>query len=260
MGSGDHAAQAAALTTDGDAPTTTVAAGVPRVREGPLVAGQSLGRYVVLQPVGSGGMSMVYAAYDPELDRRIALKMVRPRASEGPRSGEDRRRLVREAQAMARLSHWNPGVRADLGRGLADLPRGADAWSRVEPRIAKWVEHWSGQARDACEAHLVGRTQSGELYDARMRCLDDARTALVSRLALLGAPDRDVVVRATSLVDGLPDVQRCGDLERLAEPTPLPTDPARRDAIAAVAERAAELEAWADAGRHHDASPRTGAL
>ena len=62
-----------------------------------------IGRFLVLKVVGSGGMGQVFAAYDPKLDRHVALKLV-PRADG---SGEWQDRLVREAQAMARLSHPN---------------------------------------------------------------------------------------------------------------------------------------------------------
>ncbi|MCB9565702.1 MAG: protein kinase [Myxococcales bacterium] len=61
-----------------------------------------IGRYTVVRPVGAGGMGMVYAAYDEELDRRIAVKLLRSDSSE-----HDQARLLREAQAMAKLSHPN---------------------------------------------------------------------------------------------------------------------------------------------------------
>jgi serine/threonine-protein kinase len=64
--------------------------------------GTSLGRYLILEKVGAGGMGVVYAAYDPKLDRRIALKALR---SNTGRDEAARARLVREAKAMARLSH-----------------------------------------------------------------------------------------------------------------------------------------------------------
>src|SRR5438445_221729 len=59
-----------------------------------LSRGATIGRYVVLAPVGSGGMGEVFAAYDPELDRRVALKLLRAGAEAG---GERARtRLLRE--------------------------------------------------------------------------------------------------------------------------------------------------------------------
>ncbi|MFO0633404.1 MAG: serine/threonine-protein kinase [Nannocystaceae bacterium] len=75
--------------------------------------GQTIGRYVVIDRVGEGGMGVVYAAYDPELDRKLALKLLHQ--GSGERAEARRIRLVREAQAMARLSHRNVIVVHDVG-------------------------------------------------------------------------------------------------------------------------------------------------
>ncbi len=80
-----------------------------------LAAGDKLGRYVVLELLGSGGMGEVYTAYDPELDRRIALKVIRPSAGNSGNQTETRGRLAREAQAMAQLSHPNVIPVFDVG-------------------------------------------------------------------------------------------------------------------------------------------------
>ncbi len=82
--------------------------------EGELTRGAAIGRYVVLERLGAGGMGVVYAAYDPQLDRRVALKLVRG-AGGGGSSPEGRSRLVREAQTMARLSHPNVVAVHDAG-------------------------------------------------------------------------------------------------------------------------------------------------
>ena len=77
---------------------------------GGLPHGTTIRRYVVVNEVGAGAMGVVYAAYDYGLDRRVALKLLRD-----PRPGAARKRLLREAQALAKLSH--PGVIAvyDVG-------------------------------------------------------------------------------------------------------------------------------------------------
>src|SRR5439155_5865060 len=76
---------------------------------------KALGRYVVERELGSGGMGLVYAAYDPELGRKVALKLVRPRASGKMGPSEGRARLLREAQAMAQLTHPNVVAIHDVG-------------------------------------------------------------------------------------------------------------------------------------------------
>jgi serine/threonine protein kinase/tetratricopeptide (TPR) repeat protein len=81
----------------------------------PLARGASIGRYVVLGLVGRGGMGEVYAAYDPELDRKVAVKLLRVKAGNGVSLAEGRQRTLREAQAIARLSHPNVVVAYDVG-------------------------------------------------------------------------------------------------------------------------------------------------
>jgi eukaryotic-like serine/threonine-protein kinase len=80
-----------------------------------LGRGASIGRYVVLGLVGRGGMGEVYAAYDPELDRKVAVKLLRIKPGNGVPLTEGRQRTLREAQAIARLSHPNVVVVYDVG-------------------------------------------------------------------------------------------------------------------------------------------------
>ena len=80
-----------------------------------LTPGVTLGRYTVLGIVGKGAMGEVYAAYDPELDRKIAIKLLRVGAREDGAATEGRIRLMREAQAIAKLSHPNVVTVYDVG-------------------------------------------------------------------------------------------------------------------------------------------------
>jgi len=76
-----------------------------------------MSRFMVIDTIGSGGMGVVLAAYDPELDRKIAIKLLRPDVWQGEEAAErGKRRLMREAQAMGRLSHPNVITVFEVGR------------------------------------------------------------------------------------------------------------------------------------------------
>jgi len=68
-----------------------------------LEPGRRIGRFVIRKRLGEGGMGVVLAGHDPELGRRVAIKLVRTDVDRPPY----RARLMREAQAMARLEHPN---------------------------------------------------------------------------------------------------------------------------------------------------------
>ena len=78
-----------------------------------LARGTTVGRYLVLERLGTGGMGKVYAAYDPQLDRKLALKLLRDDLGRNQR--QYRARMLREAQAMARLAHPNVIAVHDVG-------------------------------------------------------------------------------------------------------------------------------------------------
>jgi len=82
-----------------------------------------LSRYLLLQRIGKGGFGSVFAAYDPELDRRVAIKLIHGR--EGRRQTAEQRRevLLRESQALAQFCHPNVVTIHDVGTyDLRDHP------------------------------------------------------------------------------------------------------------------------------------------
>jgi eukaryotic-like serine/threonine-protein kinase len=86
------------------------------VDESGLTPGTHLGRYVVLDVRGSGGMGVVLSAYDPELNRKVALKLMRPTKSDRRRERKGKAgRLLQEAQALAKLAHPNVITVYDVG-------------------------------------------------------------------------------------------------------------------------------------------------
>ena len=69
-----------------------------------LAPGTTLGRYQILEPLGSGGMATVYKAYEPSLDRTVALKVIRQGFAE---DADFAARFRTEAQSVAKLDHPN---------------------------------------------------------------------------------------------------------------------------------------------------------
>jgi tRNA A-37 threonylcarbamoyl transferase component Bud32/tetratricopeptide (TPR) repeat protein len=124
-----------------------------------LAPGVMVERYQVLSLVGRGAFGAVYAAYDPDLDRRIALKLVRHGRA------EDEERFLREARAMARLASPHVVAVHDVGRvdaGLFIAMEFVDgetlgAWLAAEERSpAQIVEVFVQAARGLAAAHAAG--------------------------------------------------------------------------------------------------------
>jgi tRNA A-37 threonylcarbamoyl transferase component Bud32/tetratricopeptide (TPR) repeat protein len=128
----------------------------------PLGPGARIGRYFVLSFLGAGAMGMVYAAYDPQLDRKVALKLIRREVSD---DADRQGRLVREAQALARVNHPNVTAVYDAGHDgnqiylAMELVDGdtLDAWLRAERRsVDDLVEKFLAAGRGLAAAHAAG--------------------------------------------------------------------------------------------------------
>ncbi len=157
MGGGDDETTGSATTVD----TRTMSEGeISRStsEEPELETGTLLGRYLIVDRRGAGGMGVVYAAYDPELDRRVAIKLMRSARWDT----RGRSRLLREAQAMARLSHPNVVTVYDVGTFgdqvflAMELVNGVTAkrWCREAPRSWRAVLNVFVQAgRGLAAAH-----------------------------------------------------------------------------------------------------------
>src|SRR5215470_5396462 len=72
-----------------------------------LGPGARVGRFRIIERLGEGGMGIVFSAYDPDLDRRVALKVLRADSAADGSATAGRERLLREARALARLRHPN---------------------------------------------------------------------------------------------------------------------------------------------------------
>lgn len=128
--------------SDADPPAAPSDEAAPE--DGGLVSGAEIGRYVLLRPLATGGMGVVYLAFDPELDRNVALKLVLPRRRA---RADEPDALVAEARALAKLSHPNVIQVYDVGRwgdrvyvALEYVEgRTLDAWLRATTRTPREI-------------------------------------------------------------------------------------------------------------------------
>ena len=124
-------------------------------------AGAVLGRYQLEHELGAGAMGVVYAAFDPDLERRVAVKVLRVVAP----SPEAKDRLLREARAMARLSHSNVVTVHEVGTAngrdfvAMELIRGEPLidWLRATRRTPDAIiDAFLAAGRGLAAAHAAG--------------------------------------------------------------------------------------------------------
>ncbi|MFO0631245.1 MAG: serine/threonine-protein kinase [Nannocystaceae bacterium] len=119
-------------------------------------AGTRIGRYVVLHAVGQGASGLVVAAWDDELGRKVAIKLLPPRdAAAGDR-------LTREGRALARLAHANVLRIHDVGEHeqrvfmVMEYVEGAPLPARPGGTIAQRLAPWLAAGRGLAAAHAAG--------------------------------------------------------------------------------------------------------
>ena len=125
---------------------------------------RQVGRFIPLKVLGQGGMGVVYAAYDPDLDRKVALKLLLVK-DEGTDLQAGKARLMREAQAMARVSHphvipvFEVGTWGDQVFVAMELVEGGTLreWSQAKPRSWREVlEKYLAAGQGLAAAHAAG--------------------------------------------------------------------------------------------------------
>jgi ABC-type branched-subunit amino acid transport system substrate-binding protein len=147
-----------------------------------------VGRYVIQSLLGEGGMGRVYAAHDPALERSVALKLLRPDVAVPDLES----RLLREAKAMARITHPHVIAVYDAGRHgdqvyiAMELVSGGTlrAWQTKEPR--GWraiVDVYLRAGEGLAEAHAAGIVHRDFKPD-NVLVGDDAKTVRVTDFGL----------------------------------------------------------------------------
>lgn len=98
---------------------------------------KNIARYVVLRRLGEGAMGVVYSAYDPDLDRKVAIKIVREDSGLGT---VGHNRIKQEAQAMAKVAHPNVVNVYEVGEYAS--PRGRSIFIAMEFVAGQSLEQW----------------------------------------------------------------------------------------------------------------------
>jgi hypothetical protein len=119
---------------------------------------QCIGRYEILHELGSGAQGVVYAAFDPDLQRQVAIKIVRPDRA------REQGRVQREARLLATLSHAHVLAVYEIGPWpggvymVTELVRGGTlrAWASTPRPWREIVEVWLGAGRGLAAAHRAG--------------------------------------------------------------------------------------------------------
>ncbi len=106
--------------------------------DGALASAGQFGRFTILDTLGSGGMGIVYAAYDPQLDRKVAIKVLRTDMLSAQRREREAARLLREARSMAQLQH--PHVVTVYEAGTIDNRVYVAMEYIVGQTLRKWLE------------------------------------------------------------------------------------------------------------------------
>lgn len=116
--------------------------------------GQRAGRFVLLSEVGRGGMGTVFAAYDEHLERKVAIKLLHPSRG-APADASYHQRLLREAQAMARVAHPNVVSVYEAGE------TGGQVFLAMEFVDGVPLSQWQKQSERTWEAVLEMYLQAG---------------------------------------------------------------------------------------------------
>ncbi|HEU0035053.1 MAG TPA: serine/threonine-protein kinase [Kofleriaceae bacterium] len=131
----------------------------PNAQRATASAGETLGKYRLDHILGAGGMGIVWAAFDPDLERAVALKLLHSNDEPTLRS-----RLLREARAMARLKHPNVLTVYEVGTDknrdyiAMEIVDGTtlDAWLDTKPPRPEIVEALLAAGRGLAAAHAAG--------------------------------------------------------------------------------------------------------
>ncbi len=146
---------------------------------------------------------------------------------------------------------------AILGTEFSYAP---DTWARVSAQLDRYATAWADEHTEVCEATSVRQEQSAEVMDLRMSCLREHRVALRETVSVLTEATPTRLAQAVTLVESLPRLSRCDDLDALQAELPPPTDPQQALTVEALRDQIAQIRALRNAGAYDEALTEAQAL
>ncbi len=135
-------------------------------------------------------------------------------------------------------------------------PYAADAFAGVARALDGYTSSWLAMRKDSCLATHVRGTQSAELLDLRMECLQRRLDDVRALTDVLAVADGDLVSRAVEVTGGLPALDACADAEGLRAPVRPPPDRQTRARVDAAFHTISTVRALSLAGRYPEATTR----
>ena len=175
-------------------------------------AGETIGRFELARVLGIGGMGVVYAAHDPELHRDVAIKLLHAGTPDA------HHRLLREAQALAKIDHPNVIKVHDVGRHDGQVYIAMElatagslrAWLAEPHALRAKLDAFVAAGRGLAAAHEAGLVHRDFKPDNVLRftggriCVTDFGLAGSEPRAGVAALDADLALTRSGAVMGTP--------------------------------------------------------
>jgi len=133
-----------------------------------------------------------------------------------------------------------------------ELPYATGTWERVKLRLDDYASAWVSEHSETCEATHVRSEQSEEDMSLRMGCLRERKQHLQATVNELAQANATVVQNAVQAATGLPELDRCADVEALRAEVPPPEDRVIADQVDKLDELLVEVKAKEKAGKYKE--------
>lgn len=146
---------------------------------------EKIGKYEILEELGKGGMGVVYKAYDPQIDREVAIKVILEKSLDIP---EIKARFYREARTAGRLSHENIAIVHDLGEIdgktyiVMEYLGGADLRSIIDNNEPLKLEQKLEYAKQICRGLQYAHSQNiihRDIKPENIKILENGRVKII---------------------------------------------------------------------------------